>query len=336
MEIDLYSKLQNPIEAIEKLGTFFAKSGMFKCTRTEQGQMLALICVAEKISPTRLMREYHVMDDGTLMPRSRNVHAQFLAAGGDIDWELTGDETTDFDKVVARAKFSFKDKTPRTLSFSTSDARRMQLPVENPKGTWRKSPARMCRARLITMAVDLFCPAIAMGERDDADASDIVRAEPAQSINLGAATADTVVVESLKSAAPVKESKTAKVETPVVPVDAEPVAEVAPTVAPGPAPVVTQSPVVAVTPPMKGVITNELLSKVEEIVGGQHGRAAIAWLRKAGHIKDGQGLESMPLSVAQRIIKHPDKFIAAINGTPSQAPATTSPVATTTTQGGLL
>jgi hypothetical protein len=301
MEIDIYSKLQNPIEAIEKMGSFFARCGMFRCSRIEQGQMLALICVVEKKSPTQIMREYHIMDDGTLAPRARNIHAKFLEAGGDIDWELTGDEQTDFEKIVARAVFRFKDKKPRTLSFSIADARRMQLPVDKPSSGWRKTPARMCRARLITMAVDLFCPAIAMGgdEIDELPGAAVEKSIDLKSVTGTSESSTKVLTPVVEDSAPESEAKNSEPEAKTV--NVETMRESTQTAAQAPVDV----------PPSTGSLSRELLDGVERVIG-TNGLAALAYLRRNGHLREGQGLDCLTEKMATRITKFPDKFVAAI------------------------
>ena len=86
MEIQLYTKLNDPITAIEKLGLMFAKSGMFGCERTEQGQVLAMICLAEMKSPTAIVRDYHIID-GKLSKKSLAALADFRGAGGKHKWK---------------------------------------------------------------------------------------------------------------------------------------------------------------------------------------------------------------------------------------------------------
>lgn len=296
MEIDLYKNLQNPIPAIKEMGEWFAKCGMFKCSRAEQGQMLALICVAEKKSPTQIMREYHVMDDGTLAPRARNVHAKFLEAGGDIEWDLTGDEQLEFEKIVAKATFKFREKKPRTLSFSIADARRMQLPVDKASSGWRKTPARMCRARLITMAVDLFCPSIAMGADEVDDINSAVGPAPSIDLKNVTVTSGTETVVSKPSASPKQQTEAKVVEVEVVKDAPKEAAPAAATVE---------------VPPSTGSLSRELLDGVEKVIG-THGVAALAYLRRNGHLKDGQGLDCLTEKMATRITKFPDKFVAAI------------------------
>ena len=61
MEITLYEKMSNPVEAVDRLGIMFAKSGMFGCDNENAGKMLALVCMAERKSPTDILRQYDII-----------------------------------------------------------------------------------------------------------------------------------------------------------------------------------------------------------------------------------------------------------------------------------
>ena len=80
-ELDLYSRIQNPIEAIEKFGTFFARSGMFGCEKAEQGMVLAMACLVERKSPIEIKRRYHLYQ-GELSMRADAMLADFRTKAG--------------------------------------------------------------------------------------------------------------------------------------------------------------------------------------------------------------------------------------------------------------
>lgn len=42
-EQDVYNRMSDPLAAVERLGEIIASSGMFGCTKVEQGQVLSLI-----------------------------------------------------------------------------------------------------------------------------------------------------------------------------------------------------------------------------------------------------------------------------------------------------
>jgi hypothetical protein len=44
--------MSDPMLAIKEMGQMFAASGMFGCTKVEQGQVLALACLIEGKSPS--------------------------------------------------------------------------------------------------------------------------------------------------------------------------------------------------------------------------------------------------------------------------------------------
>lgn len=89
MQIELYSKLQNPIEAIDRIGEMFAKSGMFGCEKVEQGKILALICLAEGKSPVAITTNYHIVE-GKLSKKALAALADFRTSGGKHKWLASG------------------------------------------------------------------------------------------------------------------------------------------------------------------------------------------------------------------------------------------------------
>lgn len=160
MEIQLYTKLNDPISAIEKLGLMFAKSGMFGCERTEQGQVLAMICLAEMKSPTAIVRDYHIID-GKLSKKSLAALADFRGAGGKHKWIQTGDEAANDSDKEAIGEFEFQGNK-LMVKFSMADAKKAML--FRPRSAWEKQPANMLRARVISNAVAMLAPEIYAGD----------------------------------------------------------------------------------------------------------------------------------------------------------------------------
>ena len=179
MEIQLYTKLNDPITAIEKLGLMFAKSGMFGCERTEQGQVLAMICLAEMKSPTAIVRDYHIID-GKLAKKSLAALADFRGAGGRHKWIQTGDEAANDADKEAIGEFEFQGNK-LTVKFSMADAKKAML--IRPRSAWEKQPANMLRARVISNAVAMLAPEIYAGDAGE----DEPQPAPAKEIKLTAA-----------------------------------------------------------------------------------------------------------------------------------------------------
>lgn len=191
MEIQLYTKLNDPISAIEKLGLMFAKSGMFGCERTEQGQVLAMICLAEMKSPTAIVRDYHIID-GKLSKKSLAALADFRSAGGKHKWIQTGDEAANDADKEAIGEFEFQGNK-LTVKFSMADAKKAML--FRPRSAWEKQPANMLRARVISNAVAMLAPEIYAG-----DAGEDESQPAAKTINIpvnptAARAADVNVIE---------------------------------------------------------------------------------------------------------------------------------------------
>lgn len=164
-EIELYSRIVNPMDAIAQVGTFFAKSGMFGCERVEQGMVLAMECLATNKPPSVIARTYHIMD-GKLSKKALAALAEFRAAGGKHKWIRTGEEAVaKEDERAAELELVMDGNTIRH-SFSIADARRMGLSFK-PGSGWAKAAGNMLRARCITNAVAMLAPEIFAGDVED-------------------------------------------------------------------------------------------------------------------------------------------------------------------------
>lgn len=163
MQIELYSKLQDPLDAIERLGIMLSKSGMAKCDRVEQGQVLAWACVSERKSPFQILRTFHLVD-GQLSKKAMAALAEFRQLGGKHKWLKTGE-----DGLEAQGEFTYEGNS-LTVSFTLEDAKRQNL--VKPNSTWIKNPGVMLRARVSSAAVAMLAPEIYAGD-DDGGGNDI-------------------------------------------------------------------------------------------------------------------------------------------------------------------
>lgn len=286
MEIELYSKMQNPIEAITALGSMFAKSGMFGCDRVEQGQVLAMVCLAERKSPTEITRTYDIIG-GKLRKKAMAAHAEFRAKGAKIKWVNTGD-----DGIEARAEITFEGATV-VCSYAVAAAQKAGLVRE--KSAWVTNPANMLRARVISNAIGMLAPEIYAGEEDGE-----FQSSPAPEIKM--ATPAPAPVERLASvvqtAAP---APLLHIPTPSPIIDVVAVAEPTPTPEPAPA--------AQVAPPA----AQNLVNQVEEAIGDQ-GLVAVRWMIANGWLQPGQTLDALGEKKMLRIIKNRDSFLRAIAG----------------------
>lgn len=313
--IDLYQKLNDPIAAIERLGTMFAKSGMFGCDRAEQGQVLAMICLAEHKSPVAINRDYDIVE-GKLRKKALAALAEFRAAGGKHTWLQSGDApAANEEDRKAVLKLTPTDGPEVVYEYSMADARAEGLIRE--KSRWTKRPGNMLRARCITNALGMVCPEIFAGDYADGDS------EPAPAANLNLSnSASAVPVPEAKKEAPVIEVQVVKTEP------KEDEAELAKM---GIAPLVTpqgstkpeaqkealSSPAAFAKGPAYSSngqsLSDDMVSQVENAIG-EHAVAAVTWMLKEGWLQKGQGLNCLTSSRANRIIKQRDSFLRAIGG----------------------
>lgn len=164
MDLQLYDHLaaQNSLGAIEKLGTWFAQSGMLGVKSNTQGAVLAMTCIAERISPLEFARTYHIIDGKPSM-RADAMQSRFMDKGGKIKW-LTYSDTE------ARAVFGY-DGNECEMAFTMDDAKRAGL-IRAGSG-WEKHPDAMLRARLVSKAIRMICPTVCAGVYTPEEMEDI-------------------------------------------------------------------------------------------------------------------------------------------------------------------
>lgn len=288
--IELYSKLQNPIDAIHAIGQMFAKSGMFGCERAEQGEVLAMICLAEQKSPVAITRDYDIVE-GKLRKKALAALADFRNGGGKHKWLASGDEpaTRDEDRK-ATLQLTDKDGNTITYSYSIADARLEGLVRD--KSRWVKRPGNMLRARCISNGLGMLCPELYAG--DDGSGDEQERTAP--TINLATTAPQDVKAEKAEAVVEVKAEVVAEPEPKPQPAAEKPFAA-GPSYA---APTGTQLP-------------EQLVRDVEAAIG-EHAVAAVTWMIKEGWLASGQGLEFLTEARARRIIKQRDSFLRAVGG----------------------
>lgn len=315
--MELYSKLNEPnalFEAIDRFGKFIANSGMFGCTKTEQGQVLAMECLCQRKSPSEIARTYHILDN-KLSKKALAALAEFRTQhGGKHEWEQSGDEpatTGKEDDRKAIGVFTPKEGKPLRYEYSIADAKAEGL--IRPGSRWTKRPGNMLRARCITNALGMLCPEIFAGSGDDGENSIATEA----TINLGATPP-----------APTSETEKSKAE-PVIPVHAEVVTDV-PIAAKSvcsdqPEPTVATNeqgnsiPVATPTAPQPGqadaaTLPDSVCEQLAKAIGPENGINALRWMRnqQPPWLLPGQGFEHLTKARVDKILRRPDAFIRAI------------------------
>lgn len=171
-DLSLYQSIQtgeNSLDKVARMGAIFAGSGMFGCTRAEQGMVLAMACLTHRLSPLEVANKYHIID-GMLSKRAGAALAEFKAMGGEYEWIKTGQEQVEkpVDRV-ALGRFSLDGKTLE-VAFSMRDAMNAGLVREG--SAWTNYPWKMLRARVVSDALGMLAPEIYFGVAETDDAPD--------------------------------------------------------------------------------------------------------------------------------------------------------------------
>jgi len=160
---DFYDRIDSPMDAVKTMGDWIAHSGMFGATKPEQGYILALECIASRMTPLSWKRENHLIN-GNITMKSESMLSGLMNAGWDIDW-------VQFDIQAAIADFSKGAKKVR-VSFTADDAKQAGLIPAKPGSGWAKFPAEMLRARLISKATRMLDPRITQGRYTPEEVAD--------------------------------------------------------------------------------------------------------------------------------------------------------------------
>ncbi len=144
---------QYEMRDIETMAKNAAASRMFGMDAA-QAFTLMLIAQSEGLDPIQALKRYHVIQGRPAM-RADAMQAEFQRQGGTVEWV----ETTD---VLCTAIFRHPAQCPKgqLVSFGMADAKRAEL---GGKDNWRKYPAAMLRARVISMGVRMVLPGVVVG-----------------------------------------------------------------------------------------------------------------------------------------------------------------------------
>tara|TARA_S200002703_G_scaffold132699_2_gene120597 strand:+ start:2759 stop:3721 length:963 start_codon:yes stop_codon:yes gene_type:complete len=310
-ELALYESIERAPDAlgqIQNMGTQMAKSGMFGCTKIEQGMVLAMACITHRMTPIEVSQKYHIID-GKLSKKSGAALAEFKAKGGCVRWIRTGQEpTTDPANREAVGEFSVGDSDPMTISFSMQDARNAGL--IRAGSAWEKMPWKMLRARVVSDAIGMLAPEIYFGDDMDSHGADlppeatlfgqqapITNPEPEHNEKTNKPTIiDADVIEQPDTTDQSKTQETTGLDQRPTPAtnsepteDAEPDPEKQPT--------------------RKSALSDDVLRNIEQVVRDDRDKA-LAYLRSIKWLGQGEEFESLSPAHATQIINHADAFLA--------------------------
>ena len=184
-----HGAMVNPISGAmahaEELGMWMVKSGMFGCTVVDQGKILALTCITERITPMQFDRTYDLITtSGGTRPcmKTGAMLAKFRASGGDYTILASDTKHCEIEFVwTVRGK----DKTTK-YAYTMADAQLAKLTGDN----WQKRPKTMLFNRCAAEGLRMFVPELFAGHYlaeellEDVPAT----APPPQADNIEAAT----------------------------------------------------------------------------------------------------------------------------------------------------
>ena len=166
---EFYSRIGTSLEAVKELGSWIARSGVFNCQKDEQGNMIALECLATRKTPFDFKREFHLVN-GSLTMRSDAMLAGYRTRGGKVIWKQ-------FDSTAAIGVWKF-DGNECEIGFTTEDAKIAGLLPAKPGSGWAKDPSAMLRARCISKAIRMLAPEVVAGVYTPEEAADFSNSSP--------------------------------------------------------------------------------------------------------------------------------------------------------------
>jgi hypothetical protein len=311
-EIQLYSKINDPMAAIAEMGRFFAKSTMFGCDTTEQGMVVAMTCMTEQMSPMQFQRKFHLIGGRPSM-RSDAMLGEFRLRGGKHRIVTrTADE--------AKGEFLSPGETA-WVSFAFTWAEAQLEPFIKHKGAvkdkWAtpRSRKEMLWMRVISDAVHTLMPEIVAGVytpeelADDAPTSaspglDLGKGKkPGEKVSAKPQDGNVIDVESelvppVAAPAPVKdpEPKTATAQAPAAPAAAT-------------APQTAKATIIVAVADPKGGIDAATQTALMATIPEADQAGALTKLVKLGWLKEGAALSTLSAQHAQRIFGNVQGFL---------------------------
>lgn len=307
MEIDLYSKITDPLNAIDRIGEYLSRSGMFGCEKIEQGKVLALTCMTERLSPLEFRRKYHLIG-GEVTQRSDSMLAEFrgrlngthrvIARTSEVaEIELT------LGKETARFKVTFEELKAEPFVWG-KDGKTL-------KKNWATPRARMQMlwARVVSDAVRAMAPEIVAGVVTPEEAGESIDVE-AKEIKLATGTPAPApeapkqhkVMVAAGSAAPV-------IDVPVTPTVTE-TANVA-EAKPEPATTLPGLELKRAVAGENGRLTGETVKSILSFIEGYEDNAMRAFM-KWGWLKDTQDMSYLTIARANLIFNNPSGFVEKV------------------------
>lgn len=164
--LTVYERMGDPMVAVEKLGKWFAASGLLGVKTPEQGNVVALTCMIEKITPLEFARTYDIIE-GKPSKKSAAMQAEFQRRGGRFEFH----ETT-AKKCRATAMHPAFCPNGQTLEVTLEELVQSGVAMcwdkdnrgkQRLKDNYQRAPRQMLRARVVAELVRMIDPSINAG-----------------------------------------------------------------------------------------------------------------------------------------------------------------------------
>jgi hypothetical protein len=154
MSTDL-APLQHSVRDLEVMASKVAKSRLFSMDES-QAFTLMLLCQSRGIHPIEAVMRFDIIQGRPAM-KADAMLAEFQRLGGTVEWVSDNDNPDYQEAVFSHPKLCPK---PKRVKFSMKDATRAGV---NGKDNWKKYPASMLRARVVSNALRMVSPGIVSG-----------------------------------------------------------------------------------------------------------------------------------------------------------------------------
>ena len=140
--------VQHSMSDLERMARAFAESGLFGAKTPQQALAILLIAQSEGSHPATAIREFDVISGRPAM-KAEAMLARFQRQGGSIKWLERTDQR-------CRAKLSHPQGGEAEFCWDIERAKQANL---TGKDNWRKHPAQMLSARVVSEGVRAIYPA---------------------------------------------------------------------------------------------------------------------------------------------------------------------------------
>lgn len=202
-ELTIYQDIPDKLSAMTQIGNAIAKSQMFGCTNSEQGQILALECMSRGMPPLAMAERYHLIQ-GKLAMKADAMLAAFEKVGG--SWEIKEYSPLATEIVFTRGKnvlpvrITWEDAQQEPWPWGKDDPKTKEKVL---KSNWASPIGRqdLLWARVVSRGVRRLAPSVVCGAYTPEEIDDFIEGEIVTPKAIQPVTATSVPKPKTKSAA---------------------------------------------------------------------------------------------------------------------------------------